>query len=84
MHPMIFKRKFPLKALVEENTRLRALRVEADLRSEAKDMAQRAWVNERIDAWNSAMRALNGPRRGETERSYRSRIVAANKAPADE
>lgn len=73
-----FRKSRKLALLVEEVTRLRAAKVEREVKLEAKDEAMNAFVSARIAEWNSAIRATNGPKRGESEASYRARLVAAN------
>lgn len=70
-----------LNRLVNEVTELRGKVVEQTIYSNAKDEAMRDFVNERIGQWNAAIRATNGPKRGESEQSYQARLVAANKRP---
>lgn len=77
---MIFKRKNTLRELVDEVTQLRARKVEYTVLIEIKDTAFQEYVNERVKQINFAIRATNGPKRGETEQSYRNRLLAANAA----
>ncbi len=67
-----------LKRITEEVTRLRAKAVNGEILSTAKDEAMRDYINERIAAWNEAIRATNGPKRGETPQAYQARLLEAN------
>lgn len=68
-----------LKALVDEVSALRGMVVNQEILSTAKDEAMRNFVNAEIARWNAAIRATNGPKRGESQDLYRKRLVEANK-----
>lgn len=74
-----FKNRHRLARLTDEVTALRAEIAAHRVISEAKDSAQREWVGMRIAQWNAAIRATNGPRRGESQESYQRRLVEANR-----
>lgn len=63
-----------LKRLIDEVTGLRAKIVEQEIYSTAKDDAMREYVNDKIAKWNTAIRATNGPKRGELGTAYRARV----------